>query len=73
MNGNCFSGWKQEEPYLDLRLYGLELSTKIFTIFILSIQTDRTEQNSVDEDQMLQNMVSDQGLYYLPLIAGLGG
>ena len=40
---------------------------KTYTKFILSIGTDRPA-NSVDPDQMPQNVASDQGLYCLPLI-----
>ena len=37
------------------------------TVIALSIGTERPA-NSVDLDQMLQNVASVQGLHYLPLI-----
>ena len=50
-------------------LYAREnkISGKFCNIFILSIQT-QTRANSVDSDQMPQNVAADQGLHCLPLV-----
>ena len=44
-----------------------ELVIKKFAVFTLSIQPDIPWANSVDPDQMQQNVASDQGLHCLPI------
>ena len=41
---------------------------KLFTLEILQYWNRQAWANSIDPDQMLQNMLSDQGLHCLPLI-----
>ena len=50
-----------------LVLYDISL-TSLYPVSTQSILTDRSDEKSVDPDQTPQNVASDLGLHFLPLI-----